>query len=181
MKKILLSIALVLGVPAMLFADRIPADKALRIAREFVGNSVPSSMMKQACIREIPVLASHTDGHYVFNVGRGNGYVVVAGDDMVNDAVLGYADSGTFAEGDMPENLRWWLAEYDRQIAYMQQHKAEFESSPTATDGAATTNKYKEILPLVKAKWNQDYPYNMKCPEVNGKQCPTGCVATALA
>ena len=72
MKKILLSIALVLGVPAMLFADRIPADKALRIAREFVGNSVPSSMMKQACIREIPVLASQTDGHYVFNVGRGN-------------------------------------------------------------------------------------------------------------
>lgn len=61
MKKILLSIALVLGVPAMLFADRIPADKALRIAREFVGNSVPSSMMKQACIREIPVLASQTD------------------------------------------------------------------------------------------------------------------------
>lgn len=93
MKKILLSIALVLGVPAMLFADRIPADKALRIAREFVGNSVPSSMMKQACIREIPVLASQTDGHYVFNVGRGNGYVVVAGDDMVKDAVLGYADS----------------------------------------------------------------------------------------
>lgn len=181
MKKILLSIALVLGVPAMLFADRIPADKALRIAREFVRSSVPSSMMKQACIREIPVLASQTDGHYVFNVGRGNGYVVVAGDDMVKDAVLGYADSGTFAEGDMPENLRWWLAEYDRQIAYMQQHKAEFENSATATDGAAATNKYKEILPLVKAKWNQDYPYNMKCPVVNGKQCPTGCVATALA
>ena len=109
----------------MLFADRIPADKALRIAREFVGSSVPSSMMKQACIREIPMLASQTDGHYVFNVGRGNGYVVVAGDDMVKDAVLGYADGGTFTEGDMPENLRWWLAEYDRQIAYMQQHKAE--------------------------------------------------------
>ena len=38
-----------------------------------------------------------------------------------------------------------------------------------------------EILPLLTCSWGQNPPYRDRCPEVNGKNCPTGCVATAMA
>ena len=37
-----------------------------------------------------------------------------------------------------------------------------------------------EVL-LHTANWGQGAPYNSECPEVNGIQAPTGCVATAMA
>ena len=183
MKKIFIFIIFILTLPAISKADRIPTDKALQIAREFAEKNAPRKIMKQARSEEGPKLASLTDGHYVFNLGCDNGYVVVATDDMAKDAVLGYVSNGSFSENDMPDNLRWWLGEYDRQIAYMQQHKEAFAPNATTADADSensSSSKYKEILPLLSTRWNQDYPYNMKCPVKNGKNCPTGCVATAL-
>ena len=37
------------------------------------------------------------------------------------------------------------------------------------------------VAPLLKSLWRQGYPYNLYTPEINGKNCPVGCVATATA
>ena len=37
------------------------------------------------------------------------------------------------------------------------------------------------IDPLCKTTWNQDMPYNLYCPKLNGARTMTGCVATAMA
>ena len=37
------------------------------------------------------------------------------------------------------------------------------------------------VTPLLLSRWGQDFPYNMNTPYIDGKQPPTGCVATAMA
>lgn len=48
-----------------------------------------------------------------------------------------------------------------------------------------TCSVLREVKPLLKTNWNQAWPYNTKCPMVQGEYgkeyCITGCVATAFA
>lgn len=37
------------------------------------------------------------------------------------------------------------------------------------------------ISPLLQSKWGQGWPYNEMAPEIDGKHCPIGCGATAMA
>jgi len=38
----------------------------------------------------------------------------------------------------------------------------------------------KEVKPLLKVKWGQDYPFNKKTPKVNGQRTYSGCATLAL-
>ncbi len=180
MKKILFSAIASLLVPMLAQADKIPEDKALGIVNDFIGKDV-----KARCFRRLPAnqlkpsLAAQTNGHYVFNIGKQNGFVVVAADDKAKDFILGYADNGTFDATNIPENMKWWLGEYDRQIEYAVKNNLQSVSATASSTTAET--RYKNIEPLLTSTWGQDTPYNMYCPEQNGTLCPTGCVATALA
>lgn len=111
---------------------------------------------------------------YVFNAANGGGYLVVSANDITMP-VLGYSDSGTFDVNNIPENMRWWLDQYDREINHA---VAEGVKGGTRT---ATTRAMAAISPMIKTKWNQGEPYNNQCPVVEGKKCVTGCVATAMA
>jgi hypothetical protein len=59
-------------------------------------------------------------GYYVFNIGEQQGFVVVSGDDCT-PAILGYAVDGTFDATDIPENMQWWLEDYERQMSKLNQ------------------------------------------------------------
>jgi len=48
-------------------------------------------------------------------------------------------------------------------------------------DTAITTTNLSAVYPLLNTKWGQGYPWNYKCPTIDGVQCPTGCVAVAYA
>ena len=122
--------------------------------------------------------AGSTDCFYVFNYA--SGYVIVSADTRLPD-ILGYSDSGTFDPDNMPENMRWWLGEYTREISAF---------LPTAPESLSATRRLKRagaerasIEPLTKTKWNQDSPYNDLCPidRTTGERSVTGCVATAMA
>lgn len=43
------------------------------------------------------------------------------------------------------------------------------------------SSRKEDAAPLLSTTWNQAAPYNLKCPEVDGKRTYTGCVATAFA
>ena len=73
--------------------------------------------------------------YFVFNVPGDGGFVIVAGDDRVRP-VLGYSHSGSFDPDNLPENLRGWLAEYQRQIAWAE-------------------NNAVEATPKIAAEWNR--------------------------
>lgn len=123
--------------------------------------------------------ASTADGttaaYYVFNAGGDKGFAIVSGDDRT-EPVLGYALHGSVSEDNMPDNMRWWLGEYARQIKYIQDN----DISATAATGSGSDRKH--IPEMITTKWDQTEPYNNACPKVGGSyESVTGCVATAMA
>lgn len=174
-----------LGVICLLFAiafssaKQLSENEARAIAATFLKKS-SSIQPSAATLKLVHIgtgLNNSQDGLlYVFNKGLNNGYIIVAGDDRVGKGVLGYADNGKFDYDRIPENMKYWLCEYERQIEYIQQYGIESRSVETSE---LTTS----VAPLLgEIKWGQDAPYNLLCPTLsNGKHAAAGCVATAMA
>lgn len=62
--------------------------------------------------------AKSTEGdvcYYAFNRANGGGFVITGGDACAQP-ILGYTTQGTFDINRLPENVRWWLSTYQRQI-----------------------------------------------------------------
>lgn len=115
--------------------------------------------------------------YYVFNAGSKQGFVIISGDERVND-ILGYADSGDFNADSIPENMRGWLKGYEEAISFIENNCV----LATSYMSTLTTLKGKPaISPIVATQWAQRYPYNGQAPLYNGSSCLTGCVATAMA
>ncbi|MCQ2261030.1 MAG: thiol protease/hemagglutinin PrtT [Bacteroidales bacterium] len=122
---------------------------------------------------------------YAFNV-KGNGFVVVSASDCT-DPILAYSPDGNL---DNPNPAcRYFLESYAKLISDNQ--NSHVQTTP------AIKSKWEQLYEhtftcdldtkgvLVKAKWDQgdpDYPsYNVLCPQINGKPCYVGCVATAMS
>ncbi|GHT28286.1 hypothetical protein AGMMS49574_02300 [Bacteroidia bacterium] len=120
---------------------------------------------------------------YIYNVGDGDGFVAVSGDDIVAP-ILAFADKGGFNATSMPSNLRLWLQGYEKEIAYSiakgdtasAKVRKEWEGLLTGTP--SVNEKATVLLPTVE--WDQMEPYNNLCPIDSGITSPTGCVATAM-
>lgn len=183
-KYVTLALAMAILQPLHMIADKIPADKAISIATQFINSHDNATGIKKAPAQESQLsMAAETDGHYIFNVSGNGGYIIVAADGVAGSEVLGYSNSGNIDTLQMPENMRWWLSEYDRQIEYMTANSASFTSAAATNkvQAAKASSKYRDIAPLLTCSWGQNSPYNMYCPTDNGDVCPTGCVATAAA
>lgn len=157
-------------------AEQISPQQAEAIARQFMNKSSEINTLgsgnddvKVAYTAKSQVNAG-SSLLYVVNGGQEEGYVVIAGDDVASVPVLGYSASGTFDYDKAPENLKYWLSEYGRQIDYM------IANGMTAADMLAVPTFDTQVEPLVTSKWDQDSPYGDLCP--NGI---SGCVATAMA
>lgn len=111
---------------------------------------------------------------YVFENSGNRGYMLLSADDAAAP-ILGYADSGSFDAEAMPEQMKWWIEEYGRQIEYARANNLPAYAPQTRTDDR------KAIAPLLKTKWNQTAPYNDLTPVIGTSHAPTGCVATAVA
>ena len=109
-------------------------------------------------------------GYYLFNLGETDGFVIVSGDNRTT-AILGYADSGSIHEDDMPDGLRYLLEGYEEQMANI----------PDEVEAPLHTSSREAILPLISTNWNQGKPYNNLCPTIDGEHVVTGCVATSFA
>lgn len=114
--------------------------------------------------------------YYVFS-DKSGGYVIASADDEL-PAVLGYSGTAVFDPEMIPENMKWWLDGYARQISWYIDNKSEVSA------GASPVYDFPErkpVEPLVKTTWDQGSPYNQYCPSVGGEKTYTGCVATAMA
>ena len=115
--------------------------------------------------------ASNLERVYLFST-TGEGFMVLSADDTT-PALLAYADNAGFDFDNIPDNMRYWLDEYARQVAY------------AADNGLSTLENTVKERPSVEPKlttlWDQIEPYNDQTPFQNNLPCPTGCVATAMA
>lgn len=164
-------------------ASQISPRQAEAIASQFVNSTLRlrakdishSAAAMKVAYTKVSATSAGENLLHVVNRGDDGGYVVVAGDDAAPNVVLGYSTGGTFDYETAPENLRWWLDEYGRQMEYM------IENGITASEQASAPTFDRNVEPMVTTRWNQDAPYNNMCPMLNGRRTYTGCVATAMA
>ena len=156
----------------------VDIDQARNIAAKF--KTEQSSLLKKAPVNPNSLSLAYTaqsvagDCYYIFNSGNDGGYTIVAADDRIPQ-VLGYSDRGNFDPKRMPDNMKWWLNEYKKEIEYFLQNEDKFHET------SAKLPEYKEIKPLLTTQWNQSAPYNNMCPMDGTSRSVTGCVATAMA
>lgn len=164
MRKSILSAAVIAGAAMSISAASLTPEAALEAALK--GSSISRTMSATASAYSLE-WTGEDNGVYVFAREKG-GFLIAAGDDNA-PALLGFSDSATFDPETMPEALKAMLTQMDRAIA----------SGRAVTDDTATPRA--DIAPLISSQWNQDSPYNLLCPEIDGEHTLTGCVATAEA
>ena len=173
-----LIVVMVAMLPRMLMAAPVDAMTASEVATRFMasGNAAclrschaPLKLVHTAMSASKPIVADY----YVFNAVDGSGFVIVAGDDRARQ-VLAYGDHA-IDMASVPDNVQWLLDQYAEQMEYLFAHPGMVPSHNANND--STT-----IVPqLMTTLWGQRTPYRDQCPQVDGKPCVTGCIATAMA
>ncbi len=173
MHKSLLILSLVGLMGSSVSARTLSPSEALSRA---LSTTTESGRAHRAPVQKTPVMTvgeASAPALYVFDQGN-EGYLVVSADDVAAP-ILGYSTTGTFDPNNIPENMRWWLGQYKLEI------EAAAKASAQSYYRAAEDTR-QPIEPLIKTTWNQGEPYNCEAPYyLDGEQCVTGCVATAMA
>lgn len=121
---------------------------------------------------------------YVFNRSTG-GYVVIGGDEAARE-VLGWSESGTFDYATLPDNLRWWLGQYEEDICHSINLVKDGVMVVAEPNGCRKADASRpSIPPMLKVgdtpiQWNQRSPYNLAIDGGSGHFL-TGCTTTAAA
>ena len=179
MKKLLFIFALLMGV-LPLSAGNVDLARATATAQRFMHdiarekrlNAVPSNSLK-LLYTEMNSARVDEAVYYIFNSDMG--FIIVAGDDRAQE-ILAHGDRPLDLKR-MPENMRFWLSTYKRQIEYLQDHPGLVVEKPS---NRANRN-ISTVEPMLTAEWDQDAPYYNHCPIYSGSHCLTGCPATSLS
>lgn len=174
MRKRILFILLVsmLTMPVMK-ATTVTITQAMETARQFAARHHSLRSPQDVPSLKLAYVARNIqyDDYYVFNLGENNGFIIVGGDDIAAP-VWGYSEVGAFDINVLPDNMRGWLEDYQRQLQWLRAHPDAARKAP-----ARATS----VDPLLQVQWGQSLPFNRYCPILNGARTVTGCVATAAA
>lgn len=173
MKKILYLIAFLL-IGGYAYGEEINPQDALKIANEFRTASFGKARSAKPLQLTHTIAAKQGNALYVFAPENGEGFVLVAGNDVM-DPIFGYSDTGRFETENMPENIAFWLDVYRKRVDEL----TESGAPSNATSFPDDTKPNVEMI--MKTTWDQDAPYYNLCPKSYSKYCYTGCVATAMA
>jgi hypothetical protein len=156
-----------------LSAQKVTLEAAKEKAAQFLTKLDKTNAARKAPRKDPQLLlANKRDEFYIFNDKTNGGYVIVSGDERV-PSILGYSERGEI-DNNIPDNMRAWLQEYANQIDYLKKHSS-VNTRTAASRGPA-------ISPLLgETSWGQQDPFNLFCPEYEGKRTITGCVSTAMA
>ena len=194
MKKILLTLFAVIFCWVTLMAQQLTEQEAMDRALQYINSNKSSANARRMAAPALKGKKKFTPAKtnarkiYAFNM-EGGGYVIASADSRTLP-VLGYSTTGTIDWDHMPENMRSWLKQYDEAIATLG-HRMDFKDGEMRqADGEQVNRRASRsaVEPLIKTHWDQEAPYwdqvpTYQGPETNlrGKQCLTGCVATAMA
>ena len=181
MRKIFLLVSLLACVSfavAQTISEGVAKQSALSVMKRRV-----SSAMKAYSAPNMQLAYTSKKGddtyYYVYNNVSSGGFVIIGGDEAAAK-VLGVVDKGTFDYSTAPENVKWWLSQYDAQIsgaiADVKSGKVKIDLQPQTR----SVSPRSDIENIVKTQWNQGYPYN-KAICSTSTSFYTGCVATATA
>lgn len=180
MKKIILSVSLLLFLLPETYGSPVTANQAKQIAESFLETKSPrtkaSAPVNLKMTWRLPDIRTDADLLYVFDDASTGGYVIVSGEDSAIP-ILGFSESGAFPSENMPPAMRGLLDFYGNVIRQARERNLTDTFSGESFDP-------NHVVRLETASWTQGsryYPYNKYCPIIDGVQCPTGCVATAIS
>ena len=172
MKKILLTLLAFMATVAM-NAEQVSKQQALQKAQQFMPNKHFGEVKAFARGDKSASLAEY-EAFYIFNAEGKKGFVIVSGDDRT-EPILGYSDRGSLNVDSVPDNVKGLLNYYEKVLTAIANDKSY--TRPAKTRGGERA----KVETLMATEWGQGFPYNIKCPVINGQRTVTGCVATALA
>lgn len=173
MKKYLIAAAALLACGTLSARHLTPGEALGRLSADGGPLHAPAATAEAAKLL-YTAKATDIEQVYVFTKGSDKGFMVLSADDCA-PALLAYSDDTAFDPDNIPDNMRYWLDEYARQISY------------AATAGGQTfqaeapIKQRPAVAPKLTTLWDQGAPFNSYTPLHNNLPCPTGCVATALA
>ena len=167
--------AIALLMASKMFAAQLTPEEALARMNTIKSQSKGFATDKSSLQLTYTSTFNGSNTYYVFNKGNEQGYLILSADDCM-PAVLGVVEGNSFDYDKLPDNMKWWLSQYDVSISSYSAKGRKYASSSTAKKAK------KDIEPLLgDIQWNQWAPYNMLCPVMGKMEAPTGCVATAMA
>ena len=164
-----------------MMAQTIEVEDAQNRALQFLQGQSQTRASQQEVQLKLAYTSKSGDEiyYYVFNNANG-GYVIMGGDEAARE-VLGYGETGSFDYERIPDNMRWWLSQYDAQIS---QAIREVKAGTNKVVRQTQTRAERADIPvMLTTKWGQNVPYNMQLPTSQSGEAnfPVGCAVTALA
>lgn len=183
MKRSVLVILLMGCLSQTAVAEVVKPDAAARYAASLMG--VNSLSVSEKNISRAPGRDGVTADpeYYVFNNPEG-GWIIISAEDRVSP-VIGYSNTGYFDISNLPSNIKWWMDGVAESIDKVRQQDLEAPASVRRSWQALSTNRApastKKVLET--ANWDQEAPYTLYCPYINGEnqRALVGCVATAMS
>lgn len=151
---------------------------AAKLAAQKGGSAKKAARRALTCVQPIEQDAPY----YVFNHGDAQGFTIVSSDDLLPE-IVGYADTGAFDDGNMPEGLAAFMDAYRKTATAILAGEQGATDNLRELTAMRSARKATAVSPLLGSMaWNQSEPYNNLCPLYNGTdRAVTGCVATAMA
>ncbi len=193
LKKLLLFHAIFLYFSILtVYSQHVASDRARTVAMNFlyerIHHNQGSPFRSFSILDEFQRRINDTLLYYIFTTSP-EGFIVVSAWETTRP-VIGYSYTGSYREDGQPCNFRSWMSHYEEEIMYLLRndlapgdHLMEWEA---LMNGELTFSYFlqdREVEPLLVSTWNQDFPYNYKCPaDPAGPHghCLAGCVATAM-
>ena len=182
MKRFFTLLVILSTLIATAHAEQVSADRAMSIACDVLGQTTrsntlyvawDSSLFAQTRVERIEPT------FYVVTPTSGEGFVIVAGDDVVAP-VLAYSEM-CYAplDDNLPKNFEAWLRYVDRVVR--EARTAGIKPNSAVAELWNETYEPVDALMLNTARWSQVAPYNDQCPIESDAHSLTGCTQTAMA
>jgi hypothetical protein len=178
--KLFLFLFVALASSLQLFARPIKEEKACAIATRFYYmKKLGDDIKKVKSLEGLDLVYSPQHGdkvsltapeYYVFAPSNRKGFVIVAGDDAVEQLIVGYSLEAPISSS-LSSSLLGYLNCYAGYIDALRHGKATPKAKRSTTP----------VVPLLTTQWGQRAPYNYFCPVLNERKLITGCVTTAVA
>lgn len=191
MKKVIFSLLAILSMIGMgsVQARNVSVDEAKTAGAYYMRQKTDFVKTQASDLKLIYQIDNERSGMpvcYFFNVGE-QGWIIMTANTAFAP-VIGYSDEGTLDMECVPENMMWFVRSIAADLSLLQSDELELGKEfdvdarwTMLTEQTMSVSPKANRINLMKETWDQDAPYNLLSPVINGVQCPVGCVATALA
>ena len=162
----------IMAFAAIAGAKPVTQDMARKVAETFWGGK--ATLVQGTGFEQL----------YVFDMNEGAGFVIVPADDCAYPILAYSHDSQANGGQEMNPEVRFWLGQYEEEIAYCSQHPEEYPCQFSEMWQQLASGSWQQpkaagsvVLPMLTTTWDQSPYYNNYCPTGT----PAGCSAIATA